>query len=348
MTTKVPAQVGRLGTAAAWISAVCCLPYLLLKVAWILDIPVGISDRSVLNSNGWMAGNALMAVIELTGLLLVLALVRPWARKAPAWLLLFPVWVGTGLLFEVVVGAALMGLFSTTSQASSGGTDLGGFQPWVFVVVYSSFAGQGVALAIAFACHVRVRWGWLLGERTGEVLPRRTARVRSWPGNHLFEVAEAQAAMSIGVAVVCGYWAAGGSFGLSNARPHPTWAFAASGAAGAAVAAFGLLGLAGRWGRHRRFWLPVALTWVGSGGVAAFDGLNQLFLMFGLGGSEASWSLIDMVLVIKVVIGVLAGAVGVLAVATAAKDNQTPAGILRIAARSADEDHPVSRPISAA
>jgi hypothetical protein len=26
--------VGRLGTAAAWISAVCCLAYLVLKVAW--------------------------------------------------------------------------------------------------------------------------------------------------------------------------------------------------------------------------------------------------------------------------------------------------------------------------
>jgi len=157
------AGVGRLGTIAAWISAVCCLPYLLLKVVWTLGIPVGISDRSVLDSSGWVAGNALMAGIELAGLLLVLALVWPRARRLPAWLLLFPVWVGTGLLFEVVVGAALMGLFSPAAEASGESTDLGGFQPWVFVLVYSSFAGQGVALAIAFACHVRARWGWLLG-----------------------------------------------------------------------------------------------------------------------------------------------------------------------------------------
>ena len=241
-----------------------------------------------------------------------------------------------------------MGLLSPSSQASSGSTDLGGFQPWVFVVVYSSFAGQGVALAIAFACHVRARWGWLLHERTGEVLARRTERVRSWPESHLSEMAEALAAMAVAVAVVCWYWAAGGSFGLSNARPHPTWAFEASAVAGAAVAVVGLLGLAGRWGHHTRFWLPVALTWVGSGAVAAFDGLNQLFLMVGLSGSEASWSLIDMVLVIKVAIGVLAAAVGVLAVATAAKDNQKPAGILRVAAQPKDEDRPASRPITAA
>ncbi len=120
------AGVGRLGTAAAWISAVCCLPYLVLKVVWTVGIPVGVTDRSVLHGHGWAAANAVMAAIELAGLLLVLALTRPWARRLPAWLLLFPVWVGTGLLFRVVVGAALAGLSPSLSQASSG--SLGGIQ----------------------------------------------------------------------------------------------------------------------------------------------------------------------------------------------------------------------------
>src|SRR5690349_5872101 len=66
-------KVGRLGTAAAWISAVCCLPYLILKVVWTVGVPVGITDRSLLHSNGWVAGNAVMAVLQLAGLLLVLA-----------------------------------------------------------------------------------------------------------------------------------------------------------------------------------------------------------------------------------------------------------------------------------
>jgi hypothetical protein len=167
------------------IAAICCLPYLVLKVFWKVDIPVGITDRSVLDSNDWVTGNALMAVIQLAGLLLVLALTRPWARRVPTWLVLFPVWVGTGLLFQVVVGAVLVGASSASSQASSGSTDFGGFQPWVFAIVYPSFAGQGAALAIAFACHVRARWGRVLGERTGEVVARRTARVRSWPEHHL-------------------------------------------------------------------------------------------------------------------------------------------------------------------
>ena len=247
---------GRLGTAAAWVSAVCCLPYLVLKVAWTVGMPVGITDRSLLDSNGWVAANALMAVVQLAGLLLVLALTRPWARRVPAWLVLFPVWVGTGLLFQVVVGTALAGLSSAASQASSANT--GGIQTWVFVMVYSAFAGQGVALAIAFACHVLARWGQLLGEPTGEVIASRAARARSWQEDHLAGTAYAVAGMAVAVALVFGYWAAGGSAGLSgsgtarflgtagfpgswvcNGRGRAAWPGRQMGAPGTALAAGG-------------------------------------------------------------------------------------------------------------
>jgi hypothetical protein len=317
------AGVGRLGTAAAWISAACCLPYLVLKVVWTAGLPVGITDRSVLHGHGWAAANALMAAIELAGLLLVLALTRPWARRVPAWLLLFPVWAGTGLLFRVAVGAALAGLFSLSSHASGGST--GGIQPWVFMMVYASFAGQGAALAIAFACYVRARWGPLLGERTGQVVAKRTARARSWAEHHLPEMAVAVAGLAVVVATVFCYWAAGGSFGLSGAQPHPSRALEVSGAAGAVIAVAGLLGLTGRWGHQTRFWLPAALAWVGSGSLAAFDGL-ELFLAFGTGLSGSEWSLTDTVLVIEVAIGVLCAALGALAVTSAARDDHTPAG----------------------
>jgi hypothetical protein len=321
------AGVGRLGTAAVWIAAVCCLPYLVFKAAWTVGIPVGIADRSVLDDGGWVAANALMAVVQLAAFGLVLALIRPWARKWPAWLLLFPVWVGTGLLFQVVLGAVLIGLFSPVSQDSS--IDTGEFEPWVFVVVYAGFAGQGVALAIAFACHVRARWGRLLGARTDEVLARCIARARSWPVNHLAEMAEAVAVMAAAMAVVFVYRAAGGSFGVSGAEADVPWAMQASRAAGAVIAVVGLLGLAGRWGHETRFWLPAALTWLGSAALAGFDGLwlmlNQLFAMFGSPASEG-WSAIDTVVAIKVLIGMLAAAVGALAVTAAATDEHNRAG----------------------
>ena len=318
--------VGRLGTAAAWISAVCCLPYLFLKIVWVLDEPVGITDRSVLDDSGWGAANALMAVVQLVGLLLVLALTRPWSRRVPAWLLLFPVWVGTGLLFEVVVGAVLLGLFSPPSDSSS--EDLGGFEPWVYVLVYASFAGQGIALAIAFACHVRSRWARLLGRLTGDVVTRRTARARSWPEGHLTGMAGAVAAMTFVAAIVFCYWAAGGSFGLSGAHAEDGWALHTSRAVGAVTAGVGLLGLAGRWGRRRRFWLPASLTWLGSGALVAFDGFILVFttlpILFGEIVTEWGWSVTDAFLVIKVLIGVLAAGVGVVAVTAAARDDRAP------------------------
>jgi hypothetical protein len=314
--------VGRLGTAAVWIAAVCCLPYLVFKVLWTVDIPLGIADQSVFDDSGWAAANLLMAVVQLAAFGLVVALTRPWARRWPAWLVLFPAWLGAGLLFQVVLGAVLTGLFSPPSQDS--GMDTGEYEPWVYVVVYGGFAGQGVALGIAFAGHVRARWGRLLAARTGEVLARRTARLRSWPERHLAEIAHAVAVMAAAMAVVFCYWAAGGSSGLSGAEPDAPWGMQASRAAGAVIAAVGLLGLAGRWGQRTRFWLPAALTWLGSGALAGFDGfvvtLNALFVMFGADTSAAGWSLIDTVVAIKVVIGVLAAAVGALAVTAAAMD----------------------------
>jgi hypothetical protein len=181
-----------------------------------------------------------MAVVQLVAVVLVLALVRPWSRRVPTWLLLFPVRVGTGLRFQVVVGSAIfVGLSSTASRES--GTDNGGIAPWVYAVVYASFAVQGVALAIAFGCRVRARWGRMLGERTSDVLARPAAG--SWLQSHLAELAEIVAVMALIVGVVCAYWAAGGSIGLSDARPHDPFAVQASRAVGAVVAAAGLLGL---------------------------------------------------------------------------------------------------------
>ena len=341
---KVPDRVGRLGTAAVWIAAVCCLPYLAFKVLWTLGMPVGIADQSVLDDSGWVAANAFMAVVQLAALGLVLALIRPWARKWPAWLLLFPAWVGTGLLCQVVVGAVLIGLFSPVSQDSS--MDTGEYEPWVFVVVYAGFAGQAAALAIAFACHVRARWGRLLGARTGEVLSPRTARVWSWPENHLADVAHVVAVLAVAIAIAFAYGAAGGSFGNSGAEPDVPWAMHASRAAGAVIAVVGLLGLAGRWGQQTRFWLPAALVWLGSGALAGFDGfwlmLNQLFAMFGTDASEPGWTLTDTALMVKVVIGVLAAAVGALAVTAAAKDERNQRAEIARSREPARRDDPTA------
>jgi hypothetical protein len=319
------AGIGRLGTSAAWLSGLCCLPYLVLKVLWTLGVPVGITDPAVLESDAWVAANAVMAVIQLMGLALVVALTRPWALRAPAWLLLLPAWVGTGILFQVVVGV-LAGVSSPTHQS---GVSTGGYQPWVFVVVYAGFAGQGVALSVAFGCFVRARWGRLLDQRAGDVVARlRAAHEGSWLERHVTGIAQVLAGVALALAGIAWYWAAGGSVGLSTSQAAPTWAMQAARGAGAVTAVLGLLGLAGRWGHATRFWVPVALAWLGSGALAAFDGLtvvlNELYFAFGANDPATGWSIVDTILLIKVVLGLLAAATATVAV-RAAKDSLSPA-----------------------
>jgi hypothetical protein len=137
-----------------------------------VGVPVGVTDPGLLNDPDWTSDNALMAVVELVGVLLVVVITRPWSLRLPAWLVLFPAWMGTGLLFLVVVAVALTGVVASFGGGT--GIDLGGLRPWVFVLVYAGFTGQGVALAIAFGCYVRARWGRLLEARTGDVLAGRT------------------------------------------------------------------------------------------------------------------------------------------------------------------------------
>jgi hypothetical protein len=281
-------SVGRLGTLTAWIAAACCLPYFVLKVLWTVGIPAGVADASELDAAGWAAANALMALVQLVGLALVISLARPWAQRLPAWLLLFPAWVGIGLLFQVAVGATLVG---ASSPASS---DFGVFEPWVFLMVYASFAGEGVALAIVFVCYARARWGALLGTRTASVgAPRQRLDV--------------VAAMTV---VVCLVWFVLATGSAVAARVPQVVA--------ALAAAAGLIALSGRWGRQTRLWVPVILVWVGSGALAGFDGLvltlNHLLGRLLIGGSGPAWRLTETLATIKVLTGVVAAVVGVLAI----------------------------------
>lgn len=133
--------------------------------------------------------------------------------------------------------------------------------------------------------------------------------------------------MAVVVALVLGYWAAGGSFGGSAVLGDAAWGMQVSRVAGVVVAVVGLLGLSGRWGRRTRLWLPAALTWLGSGAMAAFDGLGiVVFLLLGADVSGAGWGLADSVLLLKAAVGLSAAAVGTLAMIAAAKDMRLQGG----------------------
>ncbi|MEU3272102.1 hypothetical protein ABZ639_14755 [Saccharomonospora sp. NPDC006951] len=129
------------------------LPYLTLKVSWLFGVRLGISDPELMNTPALFAANLVTGGMDFVAIVTALALTHRWGQRLPAWLVLFPAWVGTGFLLPIVLSSPAIGLDFVTN--GTGGTAL---EPWVTPVVYASFAWQGVTLLAAFALYVRSRW----------------------------------------------------------------------------------------------------------------------------------------------------------------------------------------------
>lgn len=276
-----PQLVLRYATIAA------CLPYLALKVAWISGSSIGDASAEM-RSTTYVVGNLITAGLDLVAIALVLAFTCRWGLRIPAWLLLVPMWVGTGLLAPIALGVPLgmvVQLIAGGSAMPAGG-DLDG---WVFALVYSGFTVQAILLVAAFVLYVRTRWPDLPGRRTGLAAAGPTR-----PIQRLFAISSATGA--IGYGAVHLLWAfSGGGFGgdadgIETAAQQTFWAV--QGLLGL-VAAIGVLALVQRWGSG---WLPLAATWVGAG---------YVFSSGFFGGSETQ--LLGFVHLLGAVIGLLMG-----------------------------------------
>ncbi|MFF3624162.1 hypothetical protein [Streptomyces sp. NPDC002467] len=261
--TPVPG-VGRQILRVAALAAT--VPYLALKTAWLAGSRIGIPDGSVLLDPEpfLMAANAVTVAMDACVVLLVLVLTRPWGMRVPAWLLAVPVFVATGLLTPIITGfpgQLLIRLLGFGEDAAAKAVRLPFLDPWVFNVVYTGFAIQGLALAGLFVPYARERWGRRWQGVLGRRLPSSTG-----------VVAAASAAAGLAVGAVHAYWAFGGGAGLGAERAaaysaetavvtvvHGTCALAAG--AGALLLARG--------GSLRARW-PLALTWVGAGAALAW------------------------------------------------------------------------------
>lgn len=159
--------------ALCLVTIVACVPYLILKCAWLAGSQVGIPQDSVLLEGKAVlhAVNALTVVMDAAVVVLALALVRPWGRRIPAWLLLGPLWVGTGLLAPILLGAPLSALASLFgADGESGPSDSEPFlDGWVSAVVYGGFSVQGLALGVLFFLYAKDRWGVALGGRLADL-----------------------------------------------------------------------------------------------------------------------------------------------------------------------------------
>ncbi|MGW2021079.1 hypothetical protein [Streptomyces decoyicus] len=144
------------------IAVVACLPYLALKLLWVLGFDLGVIEPPRVSRATWVAANAFTFLLDAVAAVVAHALTRPAARRAPAWLLALPLWMASGLLLPLLtglVGGGLTGLVTGARNPLAAGDFLA---PWVFGVVYGGFLIEAVTLLGAFTVYAHQRWGGLL------------------------------------------------------------------------------------------------------------------------------------------------------------------------------------------
>ncbi|HKN53148.1 MAG TPA: hypothetical protein VJX66_11630 [Amycolatopsis sp.] len=152
-TTIAPARPAKLRLAACMATVLGTVPYLTLKISWLTGGTIGPTDPSFVDSSTVWLGNLVTAGMDAVAILLACALTFAWGRRIPAPLVLFPAWVGAGLLTPIVLISPVIAADLATSPPT--GMPL---ESWVWGVVYGGFAWQGVTLLTAFVLYVRDRW----------------------------------------------------------------------------------------------------------------------------------------------------------------------------------------------
>ncbi|MFJ4862996.1 hypothetical protein [Streptomyces sp. NPDC088748] len=190
------------------VAVVATVPYVGLKAAWLAGSHLGIPEGSVLREPGpfFVAANSVTLAMDACVILLALVLTRPWGIRVPGWLLTVPVFAATGLLTPIVFafpGQLVVRALGFGSDPAVEAAREPFLDSWVFMVVYTGFIVQGLALAGLFVPYARERWGRRWQGVTGERLPPSTG-----------VVAAAASAVGLAVAAVYGYWTFGGSAGL--------------------------------------------------------------------------------------------------------------------------------------
>jgi hypothetical protein len=91
----------------------------------------------------------------------------------PAWLLLPPMWVATGLLARFIISVPIVVAGGALAPNSVPWAVGGPVQPWVYAVVYTEF-GMGIGLIAAFVLYAKARWAGMLGAPAAAAPPGAT------------------------------------------------------------------------------------------------------------------------------------------------------------------------------
>ncbi|MBT2901238.1 hypothetical protein HET64_32555 [Streptomyces sp. McG3] len=268
------------------VAMVACLPYIGLKAAWMAGSRLGIPEGSALLDGGTLLRVANGATVLMDGAVIVLALLltRPWGRRVPAWLLVLPMWVASGLLLPIMtafpVQLAVRLLGGGDGRPVGEGNSEPFLDPWVFGVVYGGFIVQGLALGALFALYARERWGRLWQGRLRDLPVGPTT-----PALRATAVAAASAALFPGVTHLL--WVSGSTAGLDAGRAADRtsdfYVLEAVNLLFVVVTAVGVLLLAFRRTGRLSLRLPLVLAWAGSAETACWGGWLSLAGLIGAG-----------------------------------------------------------------
>lgn len=244
------------------------VPYLLLKIAWLTSHSIGAVDPEVLASPTYRAANAVTLLLDLAVVGVAAALGWQWGLRLPVWLVLGPMWVATGLLVTVGMGASVAGLLVLVLPTAS--TAVGGvpvLRPWVFLVVYTGFAVQALLLGWLFVRYLRVRWPRLW---VADPLPPRDLP----PGRSRRAVNIAAVLLCSAVAMLDGVIAATGRAPITRAaadvRPMPDRVSAAVTVLAAVLGSWAVAVLVRRLRAGGAVFVPLAVAWTGSASMVAW------------------------------------------------------------------------------
>ncbi|MFF0226222.1 hypothetical protein [Streptomyces sp. NPDC004629] len=258
-------RADRIGRAAAYGAAAALVPYLVIKVSWVVGsllglLPVGRG----FSLGGWLVLNTVTIGMAAAGIMLGLALVRPWGMRIPGRLVGFLAWVGAGFLVSILPFVAVSALVNSgtgSSQGSGGSAGDASMPGWEAVLLQCSFVGTGIALAVALPAYLRRRWPHAL--RRPERPRSRTSARSLWP---------AVTGAMTGLAWL--YWAAGGTLGIAHRDERPAgWhVLAGVSACWALAASAAVLVLVRRRPTRLPYPLLLASAWLGSGSMFAWSG----------------------------------------------------------------------------
>lgn len=249
MTTTLVRPPSRVRLIASAATILATVPYLTLKAAWLTGSNVGITDIDFVRDPAVHALNLVTAGMDVLAVVIAIAFVAPFGRTIPAWLLLLPAWVASGLLAPIMVASPLTALVATGDVKSSLP-----LATWVTPIVYGGFTVQGIGLIVGFVFYAWERWGDTVDDMAVEpahdalaalATPAATAAVVSGGIGVVWSLAAADLASGVaGVArAAFSFAAAAGVLAVVHRREPGRVGVAAAWLGSAAMFAWGMWGL---------------------------------------------------------------------------------------------------------